>query len=339
MPFKSPLEAGRDARAKREEIVGPSVSDASEPSRGVEIDRNSQVYKLIFELQGEIEKEGGMNYQEYARRFWHKVAGNDASVDGDPFHIFERNLIGGLHDIPMRKFVYEHVLRAMPALVEQYKDSIAHLSLWSKGDVSATGYQDAKIESSRILHKFMREVAEQVPKETRRIFLKQKTSYDVADDKFENLVHHVEQALQTPDDQVKVVIIEDSYKNFEAAKQAIEHVLGKEITRRVNIEPIWAVYSREGINAQTKEGVPDDAFRKKHAHMHPIKSFEELADKARFGDLFKDAHVFLDFDGVVADNLRTRDAQANVTLTAAIDGLSQEWKLEREATRERIEKI
>lgn len=322
-----------------ESIAEPIAPDVVVRSHSGKVERTSQLYKNIFALQEQIEKEGGMDYRKYAQRFWGKMTGDDASVNSKLFRIFESDLIRGLHDIPMRELVYEHVLRAMPALVEQYKNSIAHLSLWSKGDVSATGYQDAKIGSSGILHKFIREVAKQIPKENRRIFLEQKTSYDVADDKFKNLVHHVEQSLQTSGDKVKVVIIEDSYKNFETAKLEIEYKLGKEIMRRVDIEPIWAVYSREGINAQAKEGISDDAFREKYAIMRPIKSFEELTDKAKFSNLFKGAHVFLDFDGVVADNFRMRDAQANIILTTAINGLSQEWNLDREATRAKIEEI
>ena len=339
MRFKSPLEAGRHAKGKREEIT-PNSPDMDGRVRHIEtIERDSPTYKYIFTLQEEIGESGATDYHEYARRFWRNIAGENAKPDSEPFRMFEHNLIAGLHDIPMRELVYKHVLQAMPTLIEKYHDSIKHLSLWSKGDVSATGYQTAKIESSRIAHEFMREVARQIPQETRRSFLEQKTSYDIADDKFQDLVGHIGEALGASNGKIKVVIIEDSYKNFAAAKQAIRDSLGDKAAERVDVEPIWVVYSREGINMREKEGVSMKDFKEKYAKVRPIESFEELIDEARFEELFKDAHVFVDFDGVIGDNLRMRDAQANVTLTAAIDGLSREWNLGRGETRQRIEKI
>ena len=338
MRFKSPLEASKYAESKREEIA-PASSSAEKYARGTEtVERNSPIYKRIFELQGEIERHGPMDYRKYAKLFWREATGSDADEGNKNFQVFERNFIANMHDIPMRDLVYTHVLELMPRLIEKYADSIKHLSLWSKGDVAATGYQVAKIESSRIAHDFMREIARQVSKETRRSFLEQKTSYDVADDKFENLIWHVGQTLDSSDDQVKVVIIEDSYKSFDAARQVIENALGKEAARRVDVEPIWAVYSREGTRAREEGRLSMDDFRKKHANVRPIESFEELMDDKRFGELFRDAHVFVDFDGVIGDNLRMRDVQASVTLTAGIDGLLGEWGVSREEARQRLER-
>ena len=144
----------------------------------------------------------------------------------------------------------------------------------------------------------------------------------VDDDKFERLVDHVGD-ISKNEENINLVIIEDSVKNFDKVKQALVARFGEGILDRVKITPIWAAYSRERQNARKKAGEsPEGAaeYSQKTKNLEVIDSFAQLLDRERFDGIFKNAHVFVDFDGVIGDNVAMREEQARATYQALIAG-------------------
>lgn len=295
------------------------------------------VFDYFFRLQGDIEKEGAMDYHNYATRMWKQLSGNEGASTDEAFSIFERSLITGLHSIDMNELVYPHVVDRMPQLIQQYGDIVGTVALWSTGDVTATGYQPGKIERSGIISNFFGELKKQLPKNSRSTFVKEKTAYLVDDNKFDRLAEFVGEKLeQNPDNVVKLVIIEDSVGNFDKAKKILAEKFGE---GKVEVVPIWFTGSREGITAQkTVDQLKDDpeseeyqkakdALEKKKLDLNAVDTFDELLDATRFKDIFNGAHVMVDFDGVVADNLRMRDQQASVTNHALQLGIMKRYNL------------
>ena len=331
----SEAEAKRDAAASR--VSSPEGKPVLVP-RGEKVIPDSWAYQALFNLQEELEKEKPMDYHEYAAKLWEKITGQEPDTLRASFRTFEGSIIARLHDIPMRSLVYEDVKTSMGPLLQKYQDSVKMISLWSKGDVAATGYQVGKIESSQVVQDFMREVLAQSGVAGGKKLLREKMRYDVADDKMKGLVAYVGEQLPKTEGIMKLVIIEDSRKNLGEVKKAIEQTLGEEVAARVEVVPIWAAYSREGTKAykdsQVKGSEQDFLARKQE--LNGINSFKDLLDAKRFGEKFKGAYVFVDFDGVIGDNLQLRNEQANAILSACVDGLAQEWGKSREQTASEI---
>jgi hypothetical protein len=287
-----------------------------------------EMYDYTFQLQSQVEKGGTMDYHKYAAEMWGHITGEKNASDG--FTQFESAMIRGLHGINMQELVEPSLVTNMADIVAQYKDDIASVAIWSTGDVDATGYQAGKIASSRVLNQFMH----LIPKEERAKFIKEKTAYMVADNKFDRLSEYAQSALEkNPDGQLKLVIIEDSVSNFGKVRKSLDQELGNK-GEQVEVVPIWFSASREGKTAEAKV----EAFKRygdlqgyekaradldaQKQELHAINSFDELLDRERFGDLFKDGHVFVDFDGVIGDNIRMRDAQASIIYNSLLQGMS-----------------
>lgn len=282
--------------------------------------------KYIFELQGRVEKgkrvvegegaEKGMDYHEYARLFWTEKAPEEVRDNEKAFAVFEKLLIHDLQHIPMSELVYPEVENSMVELIKQYGDAIKSVGIWSTGDVDATGYQVSKIMRSNVIGGFnrgLRGAVAAMPE--RRQFLTDKTHYIVDNDKFERLTQFVTSRIdKVPAGQkMKIVIIEDSKGNFEKAEKAL-NAAGFE--GRFEIVPIWAVYSREGQSAAKKEGFAEDKAR-----LNGIDSFADLTSQDHFKGLLQDGYLFVDFDGVIGDNIRMREEQAKVTYKAFLSGV------------------
>lgn len=301
------------------------------PDATVESSRESQLVdltlsKYFFDLQGKIEKEGtasgtGMNYHTYAREMWEGLVGEITQNTQPHFAQFENALISGLHGIDMQEHSYDHVKESLARLVEQYQDSVKHVSLWSTGDVETTAYQIGKILKSKIVHQYHQALKAKLSKEKVKSILKEETSFFVADNKFLDLVEYVKKQLETdPSETVKLVIIEDSRNNFKKAKESLEKSLGEKFSQ-VEIIPIWASYSREGTQAKDKaNSSPDvaETLANNTRDFNAIDDFTQLLDTDRFSHIFKDAHVFVDFDGVIGNNITMRNTQASVTYKALI---------------------
>ncbi len=289
-----------------------ALGDASLPQIDEPLNPSSDLIKYFFSLQGTIEKSGDMDYHEYGRRMWGELMGEPATEEDEKaVSLFENSMIVGLHQIPMEEMVYPHVVDQLEALIDVRNDRVKEVALWSTGDVAATGYQSAKIESSGIIGKFMDIVKK---RGDAREFMR-KTRYMVADDKVERLVTHVAGLIEAGEENPKLVIIEDSRGNFGKVRQALKEKFGEERADRIKIEPIWAAYSREGQEAE--KNLTWEEYMKSRKDFNAIDSFIELLDP-RFNETFADAHVFVDFDGVIGDNIRMRQAQATTINKALV---------------------
>lgn len=279
------------------------------------------VFKEFFKLQSLVEKEGNMDYHIYANLLWDKMFGNEETEnDQQARSIFENTMITGLHSIDMKKIVYPHVTDNLEALIGVRGDAVKEVILWSTGDVVATGYQTAKIERSGIIKKYMRVLRNSSQDAFRQQM--RKTGYMVDDNKFERLVDHVGQ-IGRDEEKIKLVIIEDSINNFSKVENALKEKYGEDFMSRVSLAKVWAAYSREGQDARKKasespEGAVEYAGKTKGLQV--IDSFAQLLDQERFGETFADAHVFVDFDGVIGDNIGMRVEQARVIYSALVEG-------------------
>ncbi len=289
------------------------------------------VFKTFFELQVKLEKEGaamggGMDYHAYARRMWTDLVGPIDENSETSFKQFEDALISGLHDIDMRPNVYEHVTENMVALIRQYQDRIKNTAIWSTGDVESTAYQVGKIESSEIVKSYHRALKDATSKEETKDIIKEKTSYLVADEKFQALAQYVEGVFtKNSEEKVKIVIVEDSRGNFKKVEDTLAKVFGERASQ-IEVVPIWVTYSREGKQAEEKAAASDearDALAQEKVKLNAVDSFAELLDESRFGDKFEGAHVFVDFDGVVGNNIKMRDEQARVTYNALMSAATK----------------
>ena len=275
----------------------------------------------FFTLQSQIEGEGDMDYHKYAAKMWTKFFGQpEGQKDEDAFSYFENRMIASLHSIDMKKLVYPHVTQNLEALIDIRGDEVSELILWSTGDVAATGYQAGKIDKSGVIPHFLKALVKTEPEKARA--WAQKTRYMVDDDKFERLVGHVAKTKREGE-VMKLVVIEDSVKNFDKVREALEEKYGKEkVEREFQIIPIWAAYSREGLTAQQKAEKSSkewDAFMTKRRRLNAIDSFAELL-YPKFNETFKNAYVFCDFDGVIGNNIEMREEQAKVIFHALTEG-------------------
>ena len=336
------ISAAADAARNRKGLTeyDPSIEPV-EPS--------PDLSKYFFELQSEVEKEGDMDYNKYATRLWEKFMENE-QTDSVGFDNFRGQMITGLHGIDMSKMLAPDISDTMPELVAKNRGRIKSLNIWSTGDVAATGYQDAKISKSGIVRTLisnLQEVGDD--RDERHNFIRDTTNYIVADDKFEKLAAFVEahekddetgaplkvEAHEKDDETgppLKIVIIEDSSGNFEKVDKLLKEKID---AGKVVIKEIWFTGSREGREAQKKvdklvedgsEEAEDavEELKKKKKDFNSIETFDELLDEDRFGTIFDGAHVMVDFDGVIGDNVTMREHQAEVIYNALLRGAAAE---------------
>lgn len=271
------------------------------------LERTHPLFTYIFDLQARCEKTGTMNYHTYADMMWRELLGADPDHAPDLYKQFEADLIAGLQDIDMSTLVYEHVIESLNKLIETYLPRVKKIFLWSTGDVSSTGYQVIKINRSHIVEKFYRSLLGKAKKDgvIPRILLDEKAEYLVADNKFTSLGDVVRDMNLNSSEGQTIVIIDDSVNNFQKASDILYTQLP---TQPFTVIPIWAVYSREGLTA--KKNLQPNEFAQKKEKLNGIESFAELLDEDRFGTIFNNAIVLVDFDGVIGDNIKMRDEQA-----------------------------
>lgn len=321
MEFKNFLEARKHAKEHKQK----AKQGAEVENRQKFMDIDLKIFKYFFDHQYKIEKgaeatgKGGMDYHVYARRMWEELIGDINSENQEFFQQFENTMIANLHGIDMQPLVYEHVVQSLAELVKKYQKNIKHISLWSTGDVEGTGYQVGKVETSKIVQAFHKALKIELPREQVGKIMKEQTSFFVLDNKLQALVQYATKALETNNDEkLKIVVIEDSRKNFEKVRNALANELGEKY-KQVELVPIWATYSREGQQAEKKaSSSPDEksSLEKQKGELNAINSFEELLDTNRFESILKDAHVFVDFDGVIGDNIQMREEQAKTIYNA-----------------------
>ncbi len=267
----------------------------------------------IFQLQVEIEKTlDGMNYYEYAKRLWRMYFGDGISAEGKIYDVFESNLIVGLHNIDMRTLIYVGVLNSMPGMISKLQDKVKGVILWSKGDVNFSGYQNAKIRSSRINMKFIRALYGVNGRDQKksRNFIYNKVEYMVENDKIGALRNFLMGRRSEGEEKIKLVVVEDSLSAFDKVARIALEVFGE---GNFTLVSIWAAYSRAGENAK-KDGSYEGLSVGNH---NTITDFAELAGD-EWADDMDDAYLLVDFDGVVCDNVRMRRAQSQVIYNAIL---------------------
>ena len=312
MEFHHFLKARKYANSKKLEAgsdfsnTGTKDEQFSEPKE--------VLYRYIFALQSRLEtiNPKGMEYHVYAENMWSELIDNNPISEEDKpiFKKFENSIIRNLHNIDMQSHVYEHVKENISHLIEQYQKSVKNIALWSTGDVEPTGYQIRKIDSSKIINDYYKELKSKGLSTD----FKDKTSYLVADNKFDSISSYVNKVLESnPGEKIKIVLIEDSVSNFKKVKDVLQNRSDK-----IEIIPIWASYSREGIR-MTKEAEVSgqtEVFNTEKEKLNSINSFEDLRNSEKFGPIFDGAHVFVDFDGVIGNNVSMRLEQAKVVHNA-----------------------
>lgn len=321
------MDAAREAAIHRKGVTTPEVE---EQKTFGPIDK--RLFDYFFELQVRLEKEGaaqgkGMDYHAYARCAWNELMGEIDETNRAAFEYFEKALIYNLHSIDMTEHVYEEAVGSLGDLIEQYEGDekegkgIKNIALWSTGDVEATGYQAAKIASSRIIREFYQALRSKLPEDRARNIFQEKTSYMVEGNKFRAMAEYAKSMLENETGELKFVVVEDSLGNFKKIEDALREVLGED-AERIKLVPIWATYSRIGKEAEAnaRENSEMEDFEAQKHSLNAINSFRDLLDEERFREILSGAYLFVDFDGVIGNNITMREEQAKATYKALMNG-------------------
>lgn len=296
------------AAGKAKEKYNVLLGKRSENMTPEEVDMPAELVKRFFELQVECEQTGAMNYREYARRLWQEKFG-EVPPSGPVFDSFEADLITGLHDIDMQGLIYPDVQNNLDKIVAALygpEGQVKRVTLWSTGDAEATGYQHAKIASSRIVRSFL--AAAMANKTALASVRDGGTEYMVRDNKLADLKAHLLARKARGENSIKLAVVEDSKKNILAVEALVKEIFGENGT----VVPVWAVYSREGQNARKADA---SQFTIDSERLNAIDSFAELASP-KLAQQLHGAEVLVDFDGVLGDNIRMRQRQASATYRA-----------------------
>jgi len=316
-----------EARAEKR-----SRAISEQPFRPVIDAENQQLpqaeYDYIFALQGRIEKgldkagnkvrEPRMDYHQYACDMWQELVDPSGNFEHPAFQQFEKDLITGLHNIDMRKLIYEDVQEGIDTLVRTLSPVINKAILWSKGDVDATGYQVLKITSSKVILDTMSKVKEVLGEEEGRKQFRERTEYMVADDKNRALREYLEGKKAAGETSIKLAVVEDSRKNIDKVTALVEDIFGE----NGEVVPIWATYSREGISYKRKVDKGEVSAEEMKDVSENYKAIDKFTDltKPHMLEALQGAELVIDFDGVIGDNVRMRNAQAQVTKAALEKG-------------------
>jgi len=306
------------AHALRKHEEAETKIPSKEGAERHELSETDPEFSYIFKLQAAIESEGEMDYHKFANRAWHEVTQRGPSENPQEFGIFENNMISGLHKIPMREGRLRYPNKKnLQELGQKYGDRVKGLIMWSSGDTESTGYQPGKISRSRTIEDFYKGLVTTKSRENAKRFMRDKTSYMVGGDKLERLRQYIS-ALQEkdPEGKIKIVVVEDLRRNLEEARK----IAAGFDPNKVKFVPIWAAYSREGqkVRAQSAE-----QLRISKEKLNGIDSFGELGNEKKFGEILDGAHIFVDFDGVISDNIEMRREQAAAIYSSLLQGASK----------------
>ncbi len=210
--------------------------------------------------------------------------------------IFLREL--GLIDF--KSLLYPGTKESLLKATEIYGPKLKSVHLWSQGDVDATGHQTNKI---------FRTGLGAILKSSRAASLKDKLFWNIRTDKFANIEGMLDSVAEGQKE--KVVVIEDSVENIKKVTNMLKD--------RATVFPIWANYSRRGASLRKNNLEEFERLKKEY---NGIDSLAEISSREKeFGEVFKDAHLFLDFDGVLANNEELRRVNGEALLKAFIIGL------------------
>ncbi|MBI4281435.1 hypothetical protein HY625_01300 [Candidatus Uhrbacteria bacterium] len=293
-------ERAYEAAMKRDTLPESSITFHLNPGNHSEVPED--IFKLFFDVQGDIEKTGEMDYRTYAKNLWQRAFGEAQSTESEVYQQFEANLIRGLHDIPMNDLVYDDIrgTEKMRELIRALYGKATAIHLWSGGDNKSTGYQDAKISSSRNVHDFVKGMRDEGHIQD----VRERTRYLVGDKKFDLLRKYLEDKKAKGEHSIKLVVIEDKRENFDPVVALVKEIFGDQ----GEVIPVWATYSREGQSERKRDAT---IFTTEKAKYNGIDSFSELGSED-WQKRLEGAELLVDFDGVICDNIKMRNAQAQV---------------------------
>jgi len=242
------------------------------------------VAKKYYEYMRDIyEPAGERDFPKYASAVWRDFF--QKKPEGGEYEAFKSEFIGQLMDMDFQGMVYPEIWTVFPEFLEKYADKIKKVMLWSIGDVTPSGLQPAKIYRSGIIDHCYKHLIEYIPEGESRDYIKDKTGYMVADDKFQRLDQFLKDTLSDhPEGSIKIVALDDAKHNFEAIERIIEKQGAKK--ERIEFIPIWAQY---GQNLKEEE-------------LNTINSITDLLDEKRFAGILENAYLLVDYDGVISDN-------------------------------------
>lgn len=286
----------------------------------------SDIYKISRSMQG---AEGGWkDFSQFGRIIWQRILKREA--EGPEFEKFNKGLIGQFLRVDYKDIVYPGTSANISGFIKNNRNRVRHLAIWTMGDVSYTGYQMSKAESTGLLPDIYQQLSTIGEKE-RSEFFDKKTIIMVDDDKFARLESLLAKLLQEKNQDgaprpVKLVIVEDTRENFKKAELARDRVCEKCGVNQHAIEvvPVWAAYSRkakkEEEKAKSAGAGETEKFSRLKRELNSIESLSELSGE-KFNGVMEGATVLLDMDGVLLDERKTREAIGKIMFNAAVSEL------------------
>ena len=303
-----------------------------------------ELVDYFFRLQVQIEKghdqsgvsvrKSAMDYREYARRIWSELIVSEGSFTPDDpvFQEFERDLIGGLHSIDQSSTVYTDLRENLPRIIEVLYPLVQKTVLWSTGDVESTGYQVVKIARSGVIEDVRRTLPGLLGDETAEEAFRKKTDYMVADNKMDALRKYLQKKVESGKTSIKLAVVEDSRGTLDKVKALVAEIFGES----GEVISVWATYSREGRSEFVKqygsersfESATDEEIRTMAGDKCvPVKSFSAIVDDPELLKSLEGSELFIDFDGVVSDNIAMRKEQSRVKMAALVKAVEEKKEL------------
>ncbi len=298
----------RDAEERAMQMQLADYPERHYPEANAEREIPQDFIEYIFTLQGKIEKSGGMDYHRYARELWARYVSEDAvTLESEQFKIFDADIVAALARIEMSELVYGDIEKNMPTLIRELERTVDKVMLWSTGDVDATGYQVLKIKRSGIVSDTYAAVKKTLGHQYGKDLFRERTEYMVSTDKFAKLREYLLGKRESGATSVKIGVIEDSLGNIEKVKQLVREIFGD----NGEVVPVWAAYSREGkqIMKRMKAEGKERGFVQLCRENNAIARFSDVLQPQHLS-MLSGAELLVDFDGVIGDNMKMRDAQA-----------------------------
>lgn len=267
------------------------------------------LYDVFFALQVELEKsEEGMDYRAYARSLWEKLG---HSTDEISFASFETELIKNMKSIPIDDLLNEELKDE--TIVKTLLELPGTKALWTKGDLSHTGYQRAKFLKSGIGLSIEATLGSNQDGGVKRFT--QRKNNELGSAHFgateldwivgENKNTPLQAYLKQHPEITRIITVEDSLKNL----QTVESICNKS---GLTHYPIWVNTSREGHTLQQEDPEKFLQMSEQYNGRDSLSKIPEMNHNA-------DSHTLWlwDFDGVINfNNIEMRQRQMNAKIKA-----------------------
>lgn len=256
--------------------------------------------KYIFALYEEsTTPDGHMDHGEFAKRLWADSIGIDPEEAPEVYGDFVNDILYAYQKLDLSELLYDGMISRMDDIARILYENAERVILWSKGDCRATGFQPRKIVRSGIIKIFTDSVYRVAgSREVAGAFMRDRTGVMIADDKVEMAREYFLEKKACGQSHIRIVVIEDTSRNVEELRRiAVEVFDGK-----AEVVGMHCFYSRKAGKGTTILGLD-----------RAIKSSAEISE---IGDLASGAEVFIDFDGVLSDNQKSREWYARIFMMA-----------------------